>query len=134
MPRPVVGDLDALVDDFLPFVHGAAVAASSDPDAVAIEVICAAARAGAPFEQRAFVERALLLSVERAPARAFAAIALEDRGVVALARLAGYSVPEVATALGVDAATARARMLRGLRALGSAIERETGASSDKALG
>jgi DNA-directed RNA polymerase specialized sigma24 family protein len=133
MPRPVVGDLDALVDDYLPFVHGAAVAASSDPEAVAIEVICAAARAGGPFEQRALVERALLLSVERAPARAFAAIAPEDRGAVALARLAGYSVLDVAAALGVDAATARVRVLRGLRAIGSAIECEAGASSDKAL-
>jgi DNA-directed RNA polymerase specialized sigma24 family protein len=88
---------------------------------------------GAPFEPRALVDRALLLSVERAPPRAFAAIAPEDRGAVALARLAGYSVPEVAAALGVAAATVRVRMLRGLRAMiGSAIEREA-VSRDKGL-
>src|ERR671922_2839289 len=49
MPRPVVGDLDALVDAYLPFVLSAAVAASSDPRAVASEVICAAARTGGPL-------------------------------------------------------------------------------------
>jgi len=120
MSVPVVDNLGALIEEYAPFVHGAAVSASSDPDAVTIEVLLAAvrdARAGIRVERRALVERALVLAVERAPADAFAAMAPEDRGAVALARLAGYSVREVATALSVDAATATARMLRGLRAL-----------------
>lgn len=125
MLRPLGADLDALVGDCLPFIYVAAVVASSDPDAITIEVMRVAARSGGPYDQRALVECTLLLSVERAPLRAFAAIAPEDRGAVALARLAGYSVPEVAAALGVDAATAKLRMLRGLRALTAAMERET---------
>ena len=117
---PVIDAPEALVDEYGPLVHGVAVAASSDPDGVTVAVLGAAlgaAQDGARVERRAVLEHAVLHAVEHAPAPTFAAMAVEDRAAVALVRLAGYSVADVATALAVGETCVKARMLRGLRAL-----------------
>jgi hypothetical protein len=124
---PIVGRRDTLapgamayVDASLPRVYGAALAAAADP-AIAEDVTCAvmaeAAAGSARADARALVGRAVLRAVEAAPDPAFAAMRSGDREAVALARLAGYTVDEVAGALGIAPAEARTRMTNGVRAL-----------------
>jgi hypothetical protein len=109
----------ALVDAGVRYVYGAAVAAAADETAAAgvtREVTVAAATGRAPADARSLVERAVLEAVRTAPGGPFAAMCVEDREAVALARVAGYSVSEVAGALGIAPAEARSRLTSGLRA------------------
>jgi DNA-directed RNA polymerase specialized sigma24 family protein len=110
----------ALVDATVPHVYGAALAAAADPATaadVARDVMVEAASGRHRADARSLVERALLRSVREAPHRAFAPMRAEDREVVALARLGGYSVPEIADTLAICPAEVRARMTSGLRTL-----------------
>jgi DNA-directed RNA polymerase specialized sigma24 family protein len=110
----------ALVDATVPHVYGAALAAAADSEAaadVAREVMADAASGRSRADARSLVARALLRSVHEAPARSFAPMRAEDREVVALARLGGYSVGEIAETLAICPAEVRARMTSGLRAL-----------------
>jgi DNA-directed RNA polymerase specialized sigma24 family protein len=52
-----------------------------------------------------------------APHAAFAPVPEPEREVIALARLARYSVDEIADLLDIAPGEARARMMRGLRSL-----------------
>ena len=99
-------------------VYGAALAAAAGPAAAAdvtqdVMVTAATDRA----DTRTLVARAVVRAMRTAPHAAFARMPAPEREVVALARLAGYTVPEIADTLGIDAAEARSRMMRGLRAL-----------------
>jgi DNA-directed RNA polymerase specialized sigma24 family protein len=109
----------AFVEASIAHVYGAALAASDDPAAAASvtsEVMTAAATGRTRADARSLVERALLGAVRVAPHPALAPMQAEERDVVALARLGGYTVPEIAEALGIDPAEARARMTSALRA------------------
>ena len=77
-------------------------------------VLCAA-----PPEAPAadIVRQAVLGAVRRAPAPAFAVMADAERDAVALARIAGCPVGEVAAALGVGDGTARRLLTAGLRSM-----------------
>lgn len=123
-------DSEALVAELMrlaPQVHGAAVAASSDPESAAgvtERVLREAARRhgpGQPIDRRLLVERAIRLGVTSCPAQGFAAIDGRDREAIALARLAGYSVAEIARALETSASEVKRRMSRGLRSVAAAI-------------
>jgi DNA-directed RNA polymerase specialized sigma24 family protein len=106
------------VESVLPEVYSAAVAASAEhADAAEVtgRVLRAAASGGARADRRLLVERALLCAVRSAPHPAFEAMAPGERDVVVLARLARYTVPEIATALGLAEPEVRSRMLSGLR-------------------
>ncbi len=98
-------------------VYGAALAAAAGPRAAAAvtEHVMVAAR-GEP-DPRPLVARAVLRAMRTAPHAAFAAMPEPEREVIALARLAGYSVDEIADVLGIAPAEARARMTRGLRSI-----------------
>jgi DNA-directed RNA polymerase specialized sigma24 family protein len=99
-------------------VYGAALAASAGP-AVAGEVTrdVMVAAAGDRSDARSLVARAIVSAVRTAPHAAFAPMRPPEREVVALARLAGYSVGEIADTLGIAPGEARSRMTSGLRAL-----------------
>jgi DNA-directed RNA polymerase specialized sigma24 family protein len=102
----------------LPDVYGAALAAAAGPaDAAAVtqDVMVGAARDHA--DTRTLVARAVLRAMRTAPHAAFARMAPPEREVVALARLAGYTVPEIAATLGIEASEARTRMTRALRSV-----------------
>jgi DNA-directed RNA polymerase specialized sigma24 family protein len=123
-------DPEVLVDELMrlaPQVHGAAVAASRDAGSAARvteRVLCDATRRrdeGQPVDLRHLVERAIRLGVSSCPALRFAAIDERDREAIALARLGGYSVAEVARALETDAADVKRRMSRGLTVLAAEI-------------
>jgi DNA-directed RNA polymerase specialized sigma24 family protein len=73
--------------------------------------------AGDRTDVRALVARAIVRAVRTAPHAAFARMHEGDREVVALARLGGYSVAEIAEALGIAPCEARTRMISGLRAV-----------------
>jgi DNA-directed RNA polymerase specialized sigma24 family protein len=123
---PILGRrrTEAFVDVSLPHVYGAALAAAADEDAaaeVAYEVMTEAAGGRARGDARTLVERAVLRALEIAPHPAFAAMTGEDREAVALARVAGYTVDEVAFALGIDPAEARTRMTNGIRSLAAGV-------------
>jgi hypothetical protein len=104
-----------MVLDHLDDVWRAALAASGD-QAVAGDVTAAVLR-GAPADavRGELVRGAVLAAVRRAPAPAFAAMPGEAREAVALARIAGCEVGEVAATLGVADATARTLLTEGLR-------------------
>ena len=101
-----------------PHVYGAALAASRDERAAAgvtERVLEKAAAEGVILRDR-LVERAILAAVRRAPAPCFEVMRQPDRDAVALARLAGYSAPQVAASLGLSVEEVKASMLRALRA------------------
>ena len=98
-------------------VYGAALAATAGPaDAAAVtqDVMVGAVRERT--DTRTLVALAVLRAMRTAPHAAFAGMAPPEREVVALARLAGYTVPEIAETLGIEPAEARTRMMRALRA------------------
>jgi hypothetical protein len=97
-------------------VYGAAVAATAGPTA-AEEVTQHVMVAGHGADTRSLVARTVLRAMRTAPHAAFAPMPEPEREAIALARLAGYSVEEIAELLGIPPAEARARMTRGLRAL-----------------
>jgi hypothetical protein len=98
-------------------VWRAALAASGD-QAIAEEVTTAVLCAAPPeAAAAALVRQAVLAAVRRAPAPAFAAMQGAERDAVALARIVGCPVREVAAALGVGDGTARALLTAGLRSM-----------------
>jgi DNA-directed RNA polymerase specialized sigma24 family protein len=123
-------DPEVLVTELMghaPQVHGAAVAASSDPESAARvteRVLSEAAGRhdpGQPIDRRRLVERAIRLGVRSCPAEGFAAIDERDREAIALARLGGYSVAEIAGALEISPPEVKRRMSRGLRRIAAEI-------------
>jgi hypothetical protein len=106
-----------MVHDHLDAVWRAALAASGD-HGVAEQVTTAVLRA-APSDtaEGDLVRRAVLAAVRRAPAPAFAGMACAEREAVALARIAGCPVGEVAAALGIADGAARRLLTAGLRSM-----------------
>jgi DNA-directed RNA polymerase specialized sigma24 family protein len=106
-----------MVLDHLEEVWRAALAASGDR-AVAEDVTAAVLR-GAPEDapRGELVRGAVLAAVRQAPAPAFAAMRGQAREAVALARIAGCEVGEVAATLGVADGTARTLLTEGLRSV-----------------
>ena len=99
-------------------VYGAALAAAVDAQAaadVAAEVLATAARPLPGTE--ALRVATVILALRRAPHAAFAAVPPGEREALALARLLGLSVTEIAEALGTDRRTAAARLTAALRSL-----------------
>jgi Sigma-70, region 4 len=108
------------LQESIPHVYGAALAASRDHHTavmVAEEVLVAAANdlGGRPAARSELTERAIRLGVRTAPGPGFADMESDDREVVALARLGGYSVSDIAARLGRPADQVKAAMLRGLQ-------------------
>ena len=104
----------------LPHVYGAAVAASADEASaagIARELMVDAVAGRTRADARALVQRALLAAVRGDPHPSLAPLRAEEREVVALARLGGFTVMEIAEALGIAPAEARSRMTSALRAV-----------------
>lgn len=104
-------------EEHLDEVWRAALAASGDrgvAEDVTTAILCAAAPGAATAD---LVRRAVLAAVRQTPAPAFAALEGTERDAVALARIAGCPVGEVATALGVGDGTARRLLRAGLRSM-----------------
>ncbi len=109
--------------DYLPRVYGAALAAARDEEAA-----CAVTQrvfegpvSGAGHhcqDPRCLVEQAICLAMRTAPRNPFGGIAPQDREAVALARLAGYSVDEIALTLEIAPAEVKRRLRAGLEAIG----------------
>jgi DNA-directed RNA polymerase specialized sigma24 family protein len=106
-----------MVQDHLDAVWRAALAASADRH-VAENVTAAVLRAAPPdATEAALVRSAVLAAVRRAPAPPFAAMGRAERDAVALARIAGCPVGEVAAALGIAEGAARRLLTVGLRSM-----------------
>ena len=118
-PRAVTTELMRLA----PQVYGAALAASRDEDAAAdvLQRVLRVAAGERLLDRERLVERAIRLGVSTNPAEGFAAMQPLDREAVALARLAGYSVADVAATLGVDVDVAKRSMSRGLGRAASVV-------------
>jgi hypothetical protein len=104
-----------MVVDHLDAVWRAALAASADQtvaEDVTTKVLCSAAGDATAGE---LVPRAVLLAIRRSPAPAFAGMSAQQREAVALARVAGCRVDEVAVTLGVGDRAARRLLTEGLR-------------------
>jgi DNA-directed RNA polymerase specialized sigma24 family protein len=116
--------MSALVDASVPRVYGAALAAAADAEAaedVTCEVMVDVANGRGRADARSLIERAVLRAVQTAPHPTFAAMRAEDREAVALARLAGYSITEVADALEIPPSEARSRMTSGVKTLAATV-------------
>jgi DNA-directed RNA polymerase specialized sigma24 family protein len=90
-------------------------AASADREVA--EAVTNAVLRAAPGDaaQAELVRGAVLAAVRRAPAPAFASMGRAEREAVALARIAGCRVGEVAAALGIGDGAARRLLTAGLR-------------------
>ena len=106
-----------MVREHLDAVWRAALAASGDHD-VAAAVTTAVLRApdGDAAEDE-LVRRVVLAAVRRRPAPVFAGMGRAEREAVALARIAGCPVGEVAAALGLGDGAARRLLTAGLRSM-----------------
>jgi Sigma-70, region 4 len=119
-----------------PSVYGAAVAAACDHEGAAVvaELAIAGARRrrrAPPPDRRALVEEALLLASNLCPKAPFAKMEPADREAVVLARLGGYTVGEIAVALGITSGDAKRRLRRGLEAIATpTVARPSGRGSD----
>jgi DNA-directed RNA polymerase specialized sigma24 family protein len=104
-----------MVHDHLDAVWRAALAASADREVA--EAVTNAVLRAAPGDaaQAELVRGAVLAAVRRAPAPAFASMGRAEREAVALARIAGCRVGEVAAALGIGDGAARRLLTAGLR-------------------
>jgi DNA-directed RNA polymerase specialized sigma24 family protein len=100
-----------------PHVYGAALAASRDERAAAqvTEGVLLKAAAEYVIDRDRLVERAILMGVRSDPAAAFAGMDPVARETVALARLAGYSVGQIAKCLGIGSDLVKQSMLSALR-------------------
>lgn len=110
-------------------VYSAAAAACGGhemAEAVAQRVLASAVRARDPesLDRRHLIQEAVLLAVRVDPCPELAAMALDEREAVALARLADCSVLDIALVLGITVQAVKAAMSRGLRraAASSALE------------
>ena len=121
MPRdlalPYVRGRMRVLDD-LPWIYGAARHAVAD-QAAADELTVRVVRDARPgTSRRALVAEAVRLGVSGGtPAAPFDRVPPKEREALALVRLAGMSVDEVATLTGEDAATVKRRLTVGLQML-----------------
>jgi Sigma-70, region 4 len=107
----------SIMDD-LPWIYGAACSAAADEAAAraVTERVVRDARPGTP--RRALVAETVRLAVGGVtPAAPFDRLPPGDREALALVRLAGMSIDEVATLTGEDQATVKRRLTAGLRTL-----------------
>ena len=106
-----------MVQDHVDAVWRAALAASADHDVA--EAVTTAVLRAAPRDARQdeLVRRVVLAAVRRRPAPAFAGMGRAEREAVALARIAGCPVGEVAAALGIGDGAARRLLTAGLRSM-----------------
>jgi DNA-directed RNA polymerase specialized sigma24 family protein len=100
-----------------PHVYGAALAAARDESAAAgvTESVLGHAAVESSVARDALVERAILTAVRSSPAPCFEVMARPGREAVALARLAGYTVDQVASSLGLGIDEVKKSMLQALR-------------------
>jgi DNA-directed RNA polymerase specialized sigma24 family protein len=105
-------------DRLLPQVYGAALAAAADQDAAAraAEHAMVSEAAGVVVGTTP-AAAAILAAIRDAPSQPFASLPRPERETLALARLGGLNVPEIAAALGEDERTVKRRLLDGLTAL-----------------
>lgn len=107
------------VAEVTPRIYGAALAVAGNPDA-AVDVTAHVLARSMAARSRGVVEispedRAIALAVRSAPSAEFRPLRLEDRAVVALARVRGRSVAQIASALDLDEGAVRVSLTRGLR-------------------
>ena len=112
------------VMDELPWVYGAALAASASTDAATDAT--ASALAGGPAPRSELVGRAIRAAVAADPAPPFDMLEPEAAEALALVRLGGLDVDQVGRLVGADTSEVKLRLaaaLRDLRAGGSGPRR-----------
>jgi DNA-directed RNA polymerase specialized sigma24 family protein len=111
------------VMDALPWVYGAARAATRGEDAALAATESAFAGGSAPRAE--LIARAIRSGVAGDPASPFAELAPEAREALALVRLGGLNVDEVAALTGVSAGEVKLRLAAALTALRSGTSQRT---------
>jgi DNA-directed RNA polymerase specialized sigma24 family protein len=112
-----------VVMDELPWVYGAARAASAGEDA-AVDAT-AEVLAGGSATRPELIGRAIRQAVAGDPASPFDTLEPEAREALALVRLGGLKVDEVAALTGVTVAEVKLRLSAALFALSSGTSRQT---------
>jgi DNA-binding NarL/FixJ family response regulator len=113
--------------DHAGYVYGAATAACADSElaeAITERVLASAfgTAGGERLDRARLVEEAVLLAVRIDPSPPFAGLPVEEREVIALARLGGCSAKEIALALEISVESVKAAMRSGLVRLAGARE------------
>jgi hypothetical protein len=108
-------DLAALYSAVYPAAAGPA--AADDVSVGALARARLARRSGAPIGRRRLVADAVRRAVAVAPCAPLRELPGEQREAIALARMAGLDVEEIAAAVGAAPAVVRARLRDGLRAI-----------------
>jgi hypothetical protein len=103
---------EGFYDAHAPRVYGAALAATGE-ERLARSAALDALRHGGRLDT--MVEHALLTAARMSGQGPFAHFASEDRDAIVLARLGGYSVSRIATALAIERHEVKLRLTRGLR-------------------
>jgi DNA-directed RNA polymerase specialized sigma24 family protein len=108
----------------LEWVFGAAVKAAASPEtaerAVVHAIEDAAASGGA--ERRELMARAVRRALSETPCASLAILPPPQREAIALARIVGMGVEEIARVVGCDPRDVKSRLTSGLRALGGALQ------------
>src|SRR5688500_12338811 len=112
-----------VITDDLPWVYGAARAASASEDAAADATAEVLAGGSAPRAE--LIGRAIRQAVAADPASPFDGIEPEAREALALVRLGGLAVDEVAALTGVTVSEVKLRLSAALFALSSGTSRRT---------
>ena len=98
-------------------VYGAAMAAATDADAAEEATLRVFAAAGVRrTHPEALAAAAVRLAVRASPHEALAAMEVDDREAVALARLLRWPEDRIAATLGIEVSEVRRRLTRGLQA------------------
>jgi DNA-directed RNA polymerase specialized sigma24 family protein len=111
-------------EEDLPWVYGAALRAASSEESAARAALSALGEdpTGETGDvggerRRALMARAVASALRSSPAESLAALPLDERETIGLARIVGMNVDEIALFTGSDASAVKARMRSGLERL-----------------
>jgi DNA-directed RNA polymerase specialized sigma24 family protein len=111
-------------EEDLPWVYGAALRAASSEESAALSALSAlgddpSGETGdvGGERRRALMARAVASALRSSPSEPLAALPLDERETIGLARIVGMNVDEIALFTGSDASAVKARMRSGLERL-----------------
>ena len=105
----------------LAWIYGAALRASADETVAAVAVKAALGSPDSVAGRRMLMARAVSSALEAAPAQPLDALPPQEREAVALARIVGMNVDEIAVYTDCEPGDVKARIMSGLRRLSGGI-------------
>ena len=101
----------------LSWIYGAALSAASNEETAAEAVKAALAAPAEEPTRRTLMARAVVRALERSPKQPLDALPQDEREAIALARIVGMDVEEIAAFTGAEAGDVKSQMRSGLARL-----------------